>query len=100
MKVRDEGFVRNKAVRIALGVWADGIKEILSLWLEQNESAKFWLRAMTKRVKTNIVHLLRHSLDFTAYKDREPVATALKDIYRVTDAAAPRRLLLPSRRAN
>lgn len=48
VKVRDEGFVRNKAVHIALGVRADGTKEILGLWLEQNEGAKFWLRVMTE----------------------------------------------------
>src|SRR5918911_1444956 len=48
VKVRDEGSVRNKAVHIALGVRADGTKEILGLWLEQNESAKFWLRVMNE----------------------------------------------------
>src|ERR687884_1492982 len=37
VKIRDEGLVRNKAVHIALGVRADGSKEILGLWLEQNE---------------------------------------------------------------
>src|SRR4051794_1900326 len=44
----DEGLVRNKAVHIALGVRADGSKEILGLWLEQNEGAKFWLRVMNE----------------------------------------------------
>ena len=39
VKIRDEGLVRNKAVHIALGVRADGTKEILGLWLEQNEGA-------------------------------------------------------------
>ena len=48
VKVRDEGLVRNKAVHIALGVRADGTKEILGLWLEQNEGAKFWLRVMNE----------------------------------------------------
>src|SRR5262249_33744517 len=48
VKVRDEGLVRNKAVHIALGVRADGSKEILGLWLEQNEGAKFWLRVMNE----------------------------------------------------
>ena len=44
VKVRDEGTVRNKAVYLALGVRADGRKEILGLWIEQTEGAKFWLR--------------------------------------------------------
>jgi putative transposase len=119
VKIRDEGLVRNKAVHIALGVRADGTKEILGLWLEQNEGAKFWLRVMNElknrgvedvliavvdglkgfpeaitavfpqaTVQTCIVHLLRHSLDFVSWKDRKPVAAALKGIYRAVDAAA------------
>ena len=48
VKVRDEGTVRNKAVYIALGVRADGCKEILGLWIEQTEGAKFWLRVMNE----------------------------------------------------
>jgi putative transposase len=119
VKIRDEGLVRNKAVHIALGVRADGTKEILGLWLEQNEGAKFWLRVMTElrnrgvedvliavvdglkgfpdaitavfpdsTVQTCIVHLLRQSLAFVAYKDRKAVAAALKGIYRAVDADA------------
>src|SRR3954447_4682834 len=48
IKVRDEGTVKNKAVHVALGVQPDGTKEILGLWIEQNEGAKFWLRVMTE----------------------------------------------------
>jgi putative transposase len=39
-------------------------------------------------VQTCIVHLLRHSLDFVSWKERKPVAAALKDIYRAVDATA------------
>jgi putative transposase len=38
VKIRDEGMVRNKAVHIALGVRADGTKEILGLWLERKRA--------------------------------------------------------------
>src|ERR1700687_723346 len=48
VKIRDEGLVRNKAVYIALGVQADGTKDILGLWIENTEGAKFWLRVMTE----------------------------------------------------
>jgi Transposase, Mutator family len=48
VKVRDEGTVRNKAVHVALGVRPHGTKEILGLWIEQTEGAKFWLRVMTE----------------------------------------------------
>jgi putative transposase len=119
VKIRDEGFVRNKAVYIALGVMPDGTKDILGLWIEQTEGAKFWLRVMNELkgrgisdiliavvdglkgfpeainavfpqtvVQTCIVHLIRHSLDFAAWKDRKPVAQALKTVYRATDATA------------
>src|SRR6201994_2839671 len=48
VKIRDEGLVRNKAIPIALGVRADGTKEVLGLWIEQNAGAKFWLRVMNE----------------------------------------------------
>src|SRR5689334_5272665 len=48
VKIRDEGFVRNKAVYIALGIRPDGTKEILGIWIEQTEGAKFWLRVMNE----------------------------------------------------
>jgi putative transposase len=48
VKIRDEGFVRNKAVYIALGILPDGNKEILGIWIEQTEGAKFWLRVMNE----------------------------------------------------
>jgi putative transposase len=58
VKIRDEGLVRNKAVHIALGVRADGSKEILGLWLEQNEGAKFWLRVMTELRNRGVADVL------------------------------------------
>jgi putative transposase len=119
VKIRDEGMVRSKAIHIALGARADGRKEVLGLWIEQNEGAKFWLRVMNELknrgvddimlavvdglkgfpdaitavfpetvVQTCIVHLLRNSMDFVSWKDRKPLATALKAIYRAVDAKA------------
>jgi putative transposase len=124
VKVRDEGTVRNKAVHVALGVRPDGTKEILGLWIEQTEGAKFWLRVMTElknrgvedmliavvdglkgfpeaitavfaqaQVQTCIVHLIRGSLEFVPWKDRKPVAAALKEVYRAVDAEAGRAAL-------
>ena len=119
VKIRDEGFVRNKAVYIALGILPDGTREVLGLWIEQTEGAKFWLRVMNELkargvadvliavvdglkgfpeainavfpdtvVQTCIVHLVRHSLDFTSWKDRKAVVPALRAIYRAQDAEA------------
>src|ERR687885_207634 len=63
VKIRDEGMVRNKAVHIALGVRADGTKEILGLWLEQNEGAKFWLRVMNELRNRGVEDLLLAVVD-------------------------------------
>lgn len=44
VKIRDEGVVRNKAIYLALGVLPDGTREILGMWIENTEGAKFWLK--------------------------------------------------------
>ncbi len=48
VKIRDEGLVRNKAVYLAIGMRPSGHKEVLGLWIEQTEGAKFWLRVMNE----------------------------------------------------
>ena len=48
VKVRDAGVVRAKAVYLALGINMAGEKEILGLWISQNEGAKFWLQVVTE----------------------------------------------------
>jgi putative transposase len=48
VKIRDEGTVRNKAVYLALGFTIEGHKEVLGLWIEQTEGAKFWLRVVNE----------------------------------------------------
>jgi putative transposase len=44
VKIREEGVVRNKAVYLALGVLPCGTREVLGLWIESTEGAKFWLK--------------------------------------------------------
>lgn len=44
--VRSEGQVIKKAVYIAIGIRMDGIKEVIGMWVGENESAKFWLSVM------------------------------------------------------
>lgn len=48
VKIRDEGVVRNKAVYMALAVLPDGTREILGLWIENTEGAKFWMRVFNE----------------------------------------------------
>ena len=44
--VRSEGQIVKKAVYIAIGINMDGIKDVLGMWVGENESAKFWLSVM------------------------------------------------------
>ncbi len=44
VKMREDGVVRNKAVYLALGVLPDGTRDILGLWIETTEGAKFWMK--------------------------------------------------------
>jgi putative transposase len=47
VKIRDEGTVRSKAVYLALAILPDGSRDILGIWIEQTEGAKFWLKVFT-----------------------------------------------------
>lgn len=48
VKIRDDAVVRNKAVYLALGVLPDGSRDVLGLWIEQTEGAKFWLKVFNE----------------------------------------------------
>ncbi|STV63693.1 putative transposase within prophage [Klebsiella pneumoniae subsp. rhinoscleromatis] len=48
VKVRHGGSVIKKAVFLALGINTEGQKELLGMWLAENEGAKFWLRVLTE----------------------------------------------------
>ena len=48
VKIRDGGAVRNKACYVAIGVNLDGERDVLGLWFQSNEGAKFWLQVLTE----------------------------------------------------
>ncbi len=48
VKVRSEGRVVNKSAYLAIGISLEGIKDVLGIWIEQTEGAKFWLKIMTE----------------------------------------------------
>ena len=63
LKIRDEGTVRNKAVYLALGIRADGRKEVLGLWIEQTEGAKFWLKVFNELKNRGLEDILLAVVD-------------------------------------
>jgi transposase-like protein len=124
VKIRGDGVVSNKAVYLALAILPDGTRDVLGLWVEQTEGAKFWLKVFNElktrglqdiliavvdglkglteaiaavfpktTVQTCIVHLIRNSLDYASYKDRKPLAQALRPIYSAPSAEAAAELL-------
>lgn len=97
----------------------NGTRDILGIWIEQTEGAKFWMKVFTDlktrgchdiliavtdglkgmsealgavfpatTLQTCIVHLLRHSLEFANWKQRTPMAAALRPIYTAASADA------------
>jgi len=63
VKIRDEGVVKNKAVYVALGVTRAGRKEVLGLWIEQTEGARFWHRVMTELQTRGVADILIALID-------------------------------------
>jgi putative transposase len=120
VKVREDRSVRSRACYLAIGVTVEGEREVLGIWWQETEGAKFWLAVLNDLhhrgvadvlvacvdgltgfpeaieavfpqawVQTCIVHQIRGSMRYVAYKDRKAVARDLKPIYRaVNDAAA------------
>lgn len=124
IKVKDDNRVINKAFYLALGVNQEGQKELLGIWISQNEGAKFWLGVMTElknrgvedifiacidgltgfpqaieavypktQVQLCIVHMIRNSLKFVAWKMRKAVALDLKAIYGAATVAEAEKAL-------
>jgi transposase-like protein len=58
VKIRSDGAVKNQAVYLALGVAADGTRDVLGLWIEQTEGAKFWLKVMNELRNRGVEDLL------------------------------------------
>ena len=112
LKVREQGVVQNRHVYLALGIGLEGKKEVLGMWIETNEGAKFWLTVITELknrgiddlfivccdglkgfpdaieavfprtiVQTCVVHLIRSSTRFVAWKDRKVVIADLRRVY-------------------
>jgi transposase-like protein len=48
VKIRQDKQVINKAIYLALGVDLESQKELLGMWLSENEGAKFWLSILTE----------------------------------------------------
>lgn len=63
IKIRENQTVINKAIYLALGVNMDGHKDLLGLWISQNEGAKFWLSVLTELKARGVQDILIACVD-------------------------------------
>jgi transposase-like protein len=111
-KVKEEGSIKTKAVYCLLGVNRDGVKDLLGLYISENEGARFWLNVLTDiqnrgvkdiliacidnlkgfaeaiesvfpktEVQLCVIHQIRNSTKYVAYKDLKAVMASLKEVY-------------------
>ena len=119
VKVREDRSVRTRACYLAVGVSVEGERDVLGIWWQETEGAKFWLAVLNDLrqrgvqdvliccvdglagfpdaieavfpkawVQTCIVHQIRASMRYVAYRDRKAVARDLKPVYRAVNADA------------
>jgi len=63
LKIRQDKRVINKSVYLALGVNMEGHKELLGMWLSENEGAKFWLNVLTELQNRGVKDILIACVD-------------------------------------
>ncbi len=105
LKIRQDKQVINKSVYLALGVNMEGHKELLGMWLSENEGAKFWLSVLTElqnrgvkdiliacvdglkgfpdvfpetQIQLCIVHMVRNSVRYVPWKGYKGITAGLK----------------------
>jgi putative transposase len=124
VKVREDRSVRSRACYLAVGVNVEGERDVLGIWWQETEGAKFWLAVLNDLhrrgiadvliacvdgltgfpeaieavfpqawVQTCIVHQIRSSMRYVAYRDKKRVAADLKPVYRAINVEAAEQAL-------
>lgn len=79
-KVRCDGKIINKAAYIIIGVTMDGVKDVLGIWVGENESAKYWLSVLTDLKNRGVKDIFIAAIDgLTGFRD------AIRAIYPNTE---------------
>ena len=114
LKIRDGGTVQRRACYLAMAIGMDGKREVLGMWFQANEGAKFWMQVLIDLKQRGVQDILitcvdglkgfprrsrrssqprpsrriRHSLKYVPRRQYEQVAKDLKPIYTAVDADA------------
>lgn len=114
-KVKQDGSIKTKAVYCLIGINRDGEKDLLGLYISENEGARFWMQVLTDiqnrgvkdiiiacidnlkgfaeaveavfpqtEVQLCVIHQIRNSTKFVAYKDLKAVMELLKEVYQAS----------------
>lgn len=82
-KVRQDGQIVNKAAYVVLGVNIEGFKDILGIWIGENESSKFWLGVLNELKNRGVMDILVFSVDgLTGLKEAIQAVYPSSDIQR------------------
>lgn len=82
-KIRDDGHILNRAAYVVLGVGVDGIKDILGIWIGENESSKFWLGILNDLKNRGVEDVLMFCVDgLTGIKEAIQAAFPKSEIQR------------------
>jgi len=111
-KIREDGHIVNRAAYVVIGITIEGTKDILGIWIGENETSKFWLGVMNdlknrgvedillfcvdgltglkeainaaypkSEIQRCIIHQLRNSFKYVAYKDLKEFSKDFKNVY-------------------
>lgn len=82
-KIREDGHILNRAAYVVLGVRVDGIKDILGIWIGENESSKFWLGVLNDLKNRGVEDVLMFCVDgLTGIKEAIQAAFPKAEIQR------------------
>jgi putative transposase len=99
LKIRDGGSVQRKALYLALGVTLDGDRDVLGMWFQESEGAKFWMQVLTDLKQRGVRDILIACVDgLTGFPDAieavfpmTTVQTCLVHLIRASLKYVPRR---------
>lgn len=82
-KIRDDGHILNRAAYVVLGITIDGTKDILGIWIGENETSKFWLGVMNDLKNRGVEDVLLFCVDgLTGLKEAINAAYPQSEVQR------------------
>jgi putative transposase len=99
LKIRDGGSVQRRALYLALGVTLDGERDVLGMWFQETEGAKFWMQVLTDLKQRGVRDILICCVDgLTGFPDaieavfpKTTVQTCIVHLIRTSLKYVPRR---------